>query len=218
MKAGLLILTTGQVIAVVIGIAIGIVVLELVFWFSRYKRCPANKIMVIYGKVRARDGKTVPFKCVHGGAVFVWPIMQKYAFLDLAPIPIDLTVQRAMTADGIPVDLACRFSVAVSTEKGVTENAAERLLFLEQSAIAELTRDVLFGQTRLAAAQTHSGAIFFDRDKFLEILCGGTETELKRIGLCIVNAVILDAGDKESYEAALAGRAERDRENGLPKA
>lgn len=59
-----------------------IILIFVVFLFSmmrRYKRCPSDKILVIYGKTGG--GKSA--RCVHGGAAFIWPIIQDYAFLTL---------------------------------------------------------------------------------------------------------------------------------------
>ena len=48
---------------------------------KRYKRCPSNRILVIYGKVR--EGRSA--RCLHGGGAFVWPLIQDYEFLSLDP-------------------------------------------------------------------------------------------------------------------------------------
>src|SRR4029079_7757762 len=39
---------------------------------TRYKRCPSNRILVIYGKV----GTGQSARCLHGGGTFVWPLVQ----------------------------------------------------------------------------------------------------------------------------------------------
>ena len=38
----------------------------------RYKRCPSDKILVIYGKTTGG----LSSRCIHGGATFVWPMIQ----------------------------------------------------------------------------------------------------------------------------------------------
>src|ERR1700746_3454057 len=74
-------------------------VVVAVFFFSlllllvnRYKRCPSNRILVIYGKVGG--GNTA--RCIHGGAAFVMPLVQDYAFLNLEPIHIQVPLQRGL--------------------------------------------------------------------------------------------------------------------------
>ena len=96
---------------------------------SRYKKCPSDKIMVIYGKVSHNsDGTARSAKCVHGGASFVWPVFQSYEYLDLTPLSISVDLTNALSRQNIRVDVPSRFTVGISTEPGVMQNAAERLL------------------------------------------------------------------------------------------
>ena len=55
----------------VIAIIVGVLILFsiLLFVISRYRRCPSDKVMVIYGKVGTnKDGTARSAKCIHGGA------------------------------------------------------------------------------------------------------------------------------------------------------
>ncbi|MCK4564852.1 MAG: flotillin family protein, partial [Verrucomicrobia bacterium] len=75
---------TSLIMTIIIAIAIIGCVMAFV---SRYRRCPSNKILVIYGKTSSGAAK-----CIHGGAAFVWPLFQDFAYLDLEPfvVPSDL--------------------------------------------------------------------------------------------------------------------------------
>ena len=56
---------------------------------SRYRKCPSDKILVVYGKVGAnKDGTYRSAKCIHGGAAFIVPVLQSYEYLDLSLIHI----------------------------------------------------------------------------------------------------------------------------------
>ena len=85
-----------------------------------YKRCPSDKILAIYGKTTGGRSS----RCIHGGAAFVWPMIQDYQFLDLTPIPIDIKLEGISTLENIQLDLSSIFTVSVSPEPGVKENAA----------------------------------------------------------------------------------------------
>src|SRR5262245_42770878 len=99
-----------------------------VYWVaSRYRRCPSDKILVVYGKVGGTNAGLAA-KCHHGGAAFIWPIIQDYAYLELAPMQIDINLQGALSAQNIRVNTPSTFTVGISTDPGVMENAAERLL------------------------------------------------------------------------------------------
>lgn len=114
---------------------------------SRYKRCPSDKILVIYGRTGGTSAK-----CIHGGGAFIWPVIQDFAFLDLKPLSIDANLMNALSRQNIRVDVPCRFTIAISTESDSMNTAAERLLGLSPEQIQELAKDILFGQLRLVIA------------------------------------------------------------------
>jgi len=175
---------------------------------SRYKRCPSDKIMVIYGRVGSnKDGTNRSAKCIHGGAAFVWPVFQAYDFLDLTPISISVDLTNALSRQNIRIDVPSRFTVGISTEQGIMQNAAERLLGLKLNEIQELARDIIFGQLRLVIATMDIEEINTDRDKFLEAVSRNVETELKKIGLRLINVNVTDINDESGYIVALGKEA-----------
>ena len=61
----------------IIIIAAVVLIVTLAAILKRYKRCPSDKILVIYGKTgRNKSGRISSAKCVHGGAAFIWPVFQ----------------------------------------------------------------------------------------------------------------------------------------------
>ena len=135
-------------------IAIVVVVLLLfsllLLMLSRYRRCPSDKVMVIYGRVgQNKDGSARSAKCIHGGAAFIVPIVQAYEYLDLTPMSISVDLKNALSRQNIRIDVPARFTVGISTEPGTMQNAAERLLGLKLTEIQELAKDIIFGQMRL---------------------------------------------------------------------
>jgi len=175
---------------------------------SRYKKCPSDKIMVIYGNVKKNtDGSSKSAACIHGGAKLVWPVFQAYEYLDLTPMSISVDLTNALSRQNIRIDVPSRFTVGVSTEVGVMQNAAERLLGLKLTEIQELARDIIFGQLRLIIATMDIEEINTDRDKFLDAVSGNVETELKKIGLRLINVNVTDINDESGYIAALGKEA-----------
>ncbi len=100
-------LLIGIVSLIVVGLG------TLVFFFSRYKRCPSDRILVIYGKTKGGGSS----KCIHGGAAFVVPLFQDFQFLDLTPIPIDIKLEGALSKQNIRVTTPSTFTVGISTER-----------------------------------------------------------------------------------------------------
>lgn len=190
----------------IIPIVLVVVLLVAVFWAAaRYKRCPSDKVLVVYGKVgnTATTHTGLAAKCFHGGAAFIWPVIQDYAFLDLTPIAIDIDLQGALSQQNIRVNVPASFTVGISTEPGVMENAAERLLGLDQRTIQELARDLIFGQMRVVIATMPIEEINANRDMLVSNISNGVEVELKKVGLRLINVNIKDITDESGYIDAL---------------
>ena len=180
----------------------------LIVVVSRYKKCPSDKVMVIYGNVGSnKDGTSRSAKCIHGGAAFIVPVVQAYEYLDLTPMSISVDLKSALSRQNIRVDVPSSFTVGISTEPGIMQNAAERLLGLRMNEIQELAKDIIFGQLRLVIATMDIEEINTDRDKFLDAVSGNVETELKKIGLRLINVNVTDINDESGYIAALGKEA-----------
>lgn len=185
-----------------IGVFIFFLVLLFIIFLSRYKRCPSDKILVIYGKTNSGSAK-----CLAGGAAFVWPVVQDYAYLDLHPISIDVDLHGALSRQNIRVNVPSRFTVAISTEAGVMTNAAERLLNRNEDEIRDMSKDIIFGQLRLVVATMDIEEINSDRDKFLSNVYHNVGTELRKIGLELINVNVTDIQDESGYIEALGKEA-----------
>ena len=186
-----------------IGIAILFIFILLIAMIKRYKRCPSDRILVVYGKVSGGESA----KCIHGGAAFIFPVIQDYQFLDLTPISIEVNLVNALSKQNIRVNVPSRFTIGVSTEPGIMQNAAERLLGLGQSQIQELAQEIIFGQLRLVVASMDIEEINSDRDKFLTNISKSVESELKKVGLKLINVNITDIVDESGYIEALGKEA-----------
>ena len=184
----------------VIGIIAIVVILSALL--KRYRRCPSDKILVVYGSTGKGSAK-----CVHGGGTFVWPVIQDYEYLSLTPISIEANLTNALSRQNIRVDVPCRFTVGISTEADSMNNAAERLLGLSPNDIQDMARDILFGQLRLVIASMSIEELNQDRDAFQENIKKNVEIELKKIGLKLINVNITDIKDESGYIEALGKEA-----------
>ena len=175
---------------------------------TRYKKCPPDKIMVIYGKVGAdKEGNPRSAKCIHGGAALIWPLVQSFTYLDLTPLSISVDLKSALSRQNIRIDVPSIFTVGISTEPTVMENAAERLRGLKLSEIQDVAKDIIFGQLRLVIATMNIEEINTDRDKFQEAISRNVEGELKKIGLRLINVNVTDISDESGYITALGREA-----------
>jgi flotillin len=186
----------------IIVVAVAVFVGVFLVLASRYKRCPSDKILVVYGRTGGTSAR-----CVHGGGAFIWPVIQDYAYLDLKPISIEANLTNALSRQNIRVDVPCRFTIAISTDQDTMGSAAERLLGLKPDQIQELSKDILFGQLRLVIATMTIEEINSDRDKFLDNISKNVDTELKKIGLKLINVNVTDIKDESGYIEALGKEA-----------
>jgi flotillin len=159
--------------------------------------------LVIYGKT----GTGQSSKCLAGGAAFIWPVIQDYQYMDLTPISIDVDLRGALSRQNIRVSVPSRFTVAVSNEPGIMEVASERLLGKSTDEIRETAKDIIFGQLRLVVATMDIEEINSDRDKFLTNVSSNVGSELKKIGLTLINVNVTDIQDESGYIEALGKEA-----------
>lgn len=183
----------------------GALVLISIFVFiaNQYKRCPSNKIIVVYGKT---DGEKTA-KCVHGGGTFVIPLIQDYGVLSLEPMTTDIDLRGALSKGNIRVAVPSTFTFGISTDPKIMINAAERLLGLTKNDVITQASDIILGQLRLAIATLTIEEINQDREKFLEQINANVNTELNKIGLEIINVNIKDITDESGYIDAIGKKA-----------
>jgi flotillin len=175
----------------------------LVFLVKRYRRCPSNRILVIYGKTR--EGQSA--KCLHGGGSFVWPLIQDYDYLYLDPMQIEIPLKGALSMENIRVNVPSVFTVAIGTDAPTMQNAAVRLLGLTAQQIMKQAEDIIFGQLRQVIASMGIEEINRDREKFLESIQRSLEPELRKIGLVLINVNITDITDESGYIEAIGRKA-----------
>ncbi|MFW5856767.1 MAG: flotillin family protein [Planctomycetota bacterium] len=186
------------------GLAIVIVfVATLLYLASRYRRCPSDMILVVYGKVGA--GKSA--RCIHGGGALVWPLIQDSQFLDLTPVTINIPLENALSLQNIRIDVPSTFTIGISTDPSIMTNAAERLLGLRQKEIEEMAKEIIFGQLRLTVASLTIEEINQDRERFLESVRQNLEPELNKIGLYLINVNITDITDTSDYIDSIGKKA-----------
>ena len=186
---------------------IATIVLLLLFVFTllvtQYRRCPSNRVLVVYGKVAGQRAA----RCLHGGGTFIVPLLQSYAYLNLEPMTIEIELQSALSKKNIRVNVPSTFTIGISTNPDIMNNAAERLLGLNDKEIATQARDIILGQTRLVIATLSIEEINQDREKFLDLVNKNVSTEVNKIGLELINVNIRDITDESGYIEALGRKA-----------
>jgi flotillin len=180
-----------------------LVVSTIIFLASRYKRCPSDKILVVYGKV----GVGQSARCIHGGGAFIWPLIQDYSYMSLTPMTINIPLQKALSMQNIRINVPSTFTIGISTATDIMTNAAERLLKLDQKEIEEMSKEIIFGQLRLTVASLTIEQINQDRESFLEAIKNNVAPELNKVGLYLINVNITDITDESDYIESIGKKA-----------
>ena len=189
---------------IMVAILVVVVIISFIGILSRYRKCKSDEVLVVYGKTSGEKSA----KLYHGGAAFVWPIIQGYEFLSMKPLQIDCKLTGALSAQNIRVDVPTTITVAISTDPEVMQNAAERLLGLQSEDKQNLITDVVYGQMRLVIADMTIEELNSDRDKFLSKVRENIDTELRKFGLYLMNINISDIRDAANYIVNLGKEAE----------
>jgi flotillin len=198
---------SGELFGVIVAVAavlVGMLLVGFLILFVRgFKRCPSNRVLVIYG----RTGKAGASMTIHGGAAFVWPLIQDYAYLSLEPIQIEVPLRGALSSENIRVNVPSVFTVAIDTKPEVMQNAAIRMLGLSVQEIRKQAEEMIFGQLRQVIASMGIEEINRDRDTFLQHVQHSLEPELAKIGLQLINVNITDITDESGYIDAIGQKA-----------
>ena len=180
-----------------------VLIFFIVFFIKQYRRCPSNRVLVVYGKV----GGNRAAKCLHGGGAFVWPFIQDYSYINLEPMVIEIPLEGALSLNNIRVNVPATFTVGISTDPVLMNNAAERLLNLPENKIREQAQDIILGQLRLVIATLSIEEINKDREKFMTLVNENVAQEINKIGLALINVNVRDITDESGYIEAIGKRA-----------
>lgn len=191
-------------LAIMIALAVMVFVMVFLTLSTRYKRCPSNRVLVVYGKM---TGSPTGTRCLHGGARLVLPLVQDFAYLSLEPIQIEIPLKGALSMENIRVNVPSVFTVAVGTDTQTMQQAAIRLLGLNTEEIKQQSSDIILGQLRQVIASMGIEDINRDREKFLHNIQNSLEPELAKIGLVLINVNITDITDESGYIEAIGRKA-----------
>lgn len=188
---------------IIVGCVLLLLFFIIIILVKQYKRCPSNRILVVYGRVGSKRAS----KCLHGGGTFVVPLIQDFAYLSLEPIVIEIPLDGALSLNNIRVNVPSTFTVGIATDPVLMNNAAERLLMLTTQQIRDQAQDIILGQLRLVIATLSIEEINKDREKFMGLINENVAHEVNKIGLELINVNIRDITDESGYITAIGQRA-----------
>ena len=205
----------------VVGIGIGVVVGFLVLLAIVKKFlfiCGPNEILVFSGRRnQMADGSYSNYKVIHGGRGFRVPFLEAVRRMDMRLFPVEVVVQNAYSAGGIPLNVRAIANVKLSSDHLAVRNAIERFLDYHPSQIAVAAQQTLEGVLREVISGLTPEEVNEDRLKFAEGLMENARDDFHKLGLDLDVLKVQHVSDDQEYLANL-GRARianmlRDAEN-----
>lgn len=118
----------------------------VLLYHKRYVKVPPDKAMVVYGK---RQTLERDYRIIIGGAKFIVPLLEEYAFIPLDVRNLELAMKDVQTntaARGAEVDIEAIAQVKVSNDPELLDVAAGQLLHKTDEEINEIAAKALEGQ------------------------------------------------------------------------
>ena len=167
---------------IIAGVAVLLVILTIVGLLSRYRKCPSDQLLVVFGKV---GGKSAA-KIYPGGGVFVWPVIQDYKVMSMKPFQINSEVV-GPDSGMIQTHVKVALTTAISQDPAIQQNAAARFLSADKQEIQKQIQTILEGEVRLIIASLSIEEINSNRDAFKTKVKDSLGNELAKIGYDITN-------------------------------
>lgn len=195
-----------------VGIIVGILVLAVIAFQTRYKTVSPDKAMIVTGSFLGSKNVVSSnepgasqrkVKIVSGGGAFVLPIFQSYRFLSLLSHKIDVTTPEVYTEEGVPIRVD---ATAIIKIRGTMEDifaAAERYLGKPEHVLQAEATEVLEGHLRSILGTMTVEEIYKNRDKFAQQVQDVSGKDLKKMGLHIDSFTIKDIKDDNGYLESL---------------
>ncbi len=201
------------------GIAVVVAVVVLLALFKKFLFiCGPNEILVFSGRRnRLADSSFSNYKVIHGGRGFRLPFLEIVRRMDMRLFPVEVVVQNAYSAGGIPLNVRAIANVKLSSDPLAVRNAIERFLDYHPSQIAVAAQQTLEGVLREVISGLTPEEVNEDRLKFAEGLMDNARDDFHKLGLDLDVLKVQHVSDDQEYLANL-GRARianmlRDAEN-----
>ncbi len=169
--------SSAVLLAVVLGL-VPVVGLTAIL-YACYRRCPANKIIVVYGKIGG--GKL--FRCVVGGGTFIWPLIQDYELLSRDPIRVQMVLDELPTQDSGAVTFKAEMTCLITSDPQGLDQAAKHLIGLSEEQLKDVVQDIAMGAFATVTGDVSLELVRNNRLGFMDRLNVGLSAELKKIGI-----------------------------------
>jgi flotillin len=192
----------------VVAAVVLVLVLTVVSFVSRFLLiCQPNEVIVLSGRRRRlASGAEVGYRVIRGGRALRVPVLERAARLSLETIPLNLTVQNAYSAGGIPLKVDAVANVKIASSEPQLGNAIERFLDKGMSEVHQIAKETLEGNLRGVLATLTPEEVNEDRLKFAQSLIEEADQDLGALGLKLDTLKIQNVSDDAGYLDSIGRR------------
>ena len=216
--------------SILIWVAVALVVIFLIAFVRNYIKVPPNVALIVSGrrrkyKVKDETGREIVkefgYRIVRGGATFVIPFFERVDRLNLGIMQVDIkTTQPVPSQEYIGMMVDGVANIKIGSDAVSVATAAEQFLGWTQSDIAAVAMQVLEGNMREIIGRMTIADLVQNRDKFAQETQRAATTDMKNMGLEIVNLTIQNFSDNDGVLDTLAVKniSEKKRDADIAKA
>ncbi len=159
---------------------------------SKMKIVGGNELGIVSGRMGKRN-----FSTISGGRVFIIPLLNRFAKIDLTPQTIEVVVDSAIAAGIIPLTVKATVSFAISSSESGRNRAVTRILSLTQdwNELCDMASSIIEGHLRDAIASMTPEQVMQDKDTLVSKMINVCKSDLENIGLEITTMNIADVDD-----------------------
>ncbi len=175
--------------ATIIGLILVTVIIQIL---TKMKIVGGNELGIVSGK-----GSKKGFRSLSGGRAFVIPLLNKFAKLNLTPHTIEVTVDSAIAAGVVPLNVKATVSFAIASNEAGRVRAVTRVLSLAENTteLRKVASDIIEGHLRDSIASITAEQVMKDKDTLVAKMINVCKTDLENIGLEITTMNIADVDD-----------------------
>ena len=192
----------GDIVSVILGIAIVVVILFVVSIKKMIYICGPNEILIFAGSKRPPVGgrKTkLGYKLITRGMGLRIPLLEDVYKMDLTNIPIEVNIESAFSKGGIPLSINAVANVKISGREPYVHNAIERFLGKSKHEISGIAQETLEGNLRGVLASLTPEEVNEDKAAFTRKLLEEADEDLSKLGIILDNLQIQNISDKVNY-------------------
>ena len=176
-------------VVTLLGLIIVTVIIQLL---TKMKIVGGNELGIVSGKGSAKG-----FRSLSGGRAFIIPLLNKFSKLNLTPHTIEVTVDSAIAAGVVPLNVKATVSFAIASNEAGRGRAVTRVLSLAEDGdrLRKVASDIIEGHLRDSIASITPEQVMKDKDTLVAKMINVCKSDLENIGLEITTMNIADVDD-----------------------